>query len=58
MGKGVKDVFNKLAPIKVNSGQAMGTTVTEDRLRQKGYVPFLEYYLNARYGDKTKPSPK
>jgi len=27
----------------------MGTTVTEARLRQKGYIPFLEYYLSVKY---------
>ena len=31
----------------------MGTTVTEDRLRQRGYIPFLEYYLEVKFG---KPS--
>ena len=36
----------------------MGTTVTEARLRQKGYIPFLEYYLNVKHGDKTRPKPK
>lgn len=36
----------------------MGTTVTEARLRQKGYVPFLEYYLHVKYGDKTKSESK
>ena len=29
----------------------LGTTVTEDRLRQRGYIPFLEYYLKAKFGD-------
>jgi len=36
----------------------MGTTVTEARLRQKGYVPFLEYYLHVKHGDKTKSESK
>ena len=30
----------------------MGTTVTEARLRQRGYIPFLEYYLDAKFPDK------
>ena len=30
----------------------MGTTVTEDRLRQRGYIPFLECFLKAKYGDE------
>jgi len=29
----------------------MGVTITIDRLRQKGYVPFLEYYLSIKYKD-------
>jgi RNA-directed DNA polymerase len=37
------------SPIPDESGQAMGTTVTEARLRQKGYIPFLEYYLSVKY---------
>jgi hypothetical protein len=36
----------------------MGTTVTEARLRQKGYIPFLEYCLNVKYGNKTESKPK
>jgi hypothetical protein len=27
----------------------MGTTVTKANLRQKGYIPFLEYYLSVKY---------
>ena len=34
----------------------MGTTVTETVLRQRGYIPFLEYYLRAKYGKSSKPS--
>ncbi|MCR9291054.1 MAG: reverse transcriptase domain-containing protein [Bacteroidetes bacterium] len=33
----------------------MGTTVTELRLRQRGYIPFLEYYLKIKYAE---PKPK
>ena len=29
----------------------MKVTVTEERLRQKGYIPFLEYYLSVKYAD-------
>ncbi len=36
----------------------MGTTGTEARLRQKGYILFLEYSLQIKFGDKTKPKPK
>mgnify|MGYP006277353161 CR=1 FL=1 len=34
----------------------MSTTVTEERLRKRGYIPFLEYYLQIKYGDA--PNPK
>ncbi|MEM8526964.1 MAG: hypothetical protein AAGG68_20160 [Bacteroidota bacterium] len=27
----------------------MKTTVTEDRLRRRGYISFLEYYLKVKY---------
>jgi len=29
-------------------------SVTEDRLRERGYMPFLEYYLALRYGNGPK----
>jgi hypothetical protein len=29
----------------------MGATVTIERLRKKGYIPFLEYYLSVKYKD-------
>jgi group II intron reverse transcriptase/maturase len=29
----------------------MGVTVTIERLRKKGYIPFLEYYLSVKYKD-------
>jgi len=29
-----------------------GTTVTEERLRKRGYIPFLEYYLKAKFGEE------
>jgi group II intron reverse transcriptase/maturase len=29
----------------------MGITVTIERLRKKGYIPFLEYYLSVKYKD-------
>jgi len=32
----------------------MGTSVTENRLRQRDYIPFLEYYLKVKYPDKEK----
>ena len=38
------------SPIPEESGQSIGTTVTEDRLRQRGYIPFLEYYLQVKFG--------
>ncbi len=32
----------------------MGTTVTEDRLKLRGYIPFLEYYLKVKYSENPK----
>ena len=31
-------------------GPVMGTTVTETRLQQRGYISFLSYYLKVKYG--------
>ena len=31
-------------------GPVMGTTVTEARLQQRGYISFLSYYLKVKYG--------
>jgi len=31
-------------------GPVMGTTVTEARLQQRGYISFLSYYLKLKYG--------
>ena len=36
----------------------MKMTVTKERLRQKGYVPFLEYYLKVKHRKPTKYSTK
>jgi len=33
----------------------MGTTLTEERLRKRGYIPFLEYYLQVKYRDGQQP---
>jgi len=30
-------------------GPVMGTTLTEERLKQRGYMSFLEYYLKVKY---------
>ena len=30
-------------------GPVMGTTVTEARLQQRGYISFLSYYLKLKY---------
>ena len=37
----------------------MGTTITEERLRKRGYIPFLEYFLGIKYGDgQQTPLPR
>ena len=33
---------------RLSCSPVMKMTVTEERLRQRGYIPFLEYYLNVR----------
>ena len=32
----------------------MGVSVTEERLKQRGYMPFLEYYLQIKYKDAVR----
>lgn len=34
---------------RLSCSPVMGMSVTEERLRQKGYLPFLEYYLKVKY---------
>lgn len=50
--------YSRMGGWAIACSPIMGTTVTEARLRRKGYIPFLEYYLNVKYGDKTTPKPK
>jgi group II intron reverse transcriptase/maturase len=50
--------YSRMGGWAIACSPIMGTTVTEARLRQKGYIPFLEYYLNVKYGNKTEPKPK
>ncbi len=33
---------------RVACSPILGTTITIDRLKQRGYIPFLEYYLKLR----------
>ena len=47
--------YSRMGGWAIACSPIMGTTVTEARLRRKGYVPFLEYYLKAKYGDSPKP---
>ena len=35
----------------IASSPIMKTTVTEDRLRKRGYIPFLECFLKAKHGE-------
>jgi RNA-directed DNA polymerase len=39
---------------RLSCSPVMGVSVTEERLRQKGYVPFLEYYLQVKYKDTVR----
>ena len=49
-------VYSRLGGWAIACSPIMGTTVTEDRLRQKGYIPFLEYYLKVKHGGNPKPN--
>jgi len=49
--------YSRMGGWAIACSPIMGTTVTEARLRQKGYIPFLEYYLHAKYGNKAETGP-
>jgi len=46
--------YSRMGGWAIACSPIMGTTVTESRLRQRGYIPFLEYYLKAKYTGKPK----
>lgn len=46
--------YSRMGGWAIACSPIMGTTVTEDRLRQRGYIPFLEYFLKAKYGPSSK----
>lgn len=50
--------YSRMGGWAIACSPIMGTTVTEARLRQKGYIPFLEYYLDVKYDNKAEPKPK
>jgi hypothetical protein len=39
---------------RLSCSPVMGMSVTEDRLRERGYRPFLVYYLALKYGKAPK----
>ena len=39
---------------RLSCSPVMGVSVTEERLRQRGYMPFLEYYLQVKYKDTVR----
>ena len=47
--------YSRMGGWAIACSPIMGTTVTEARLRRKGYIPFLEYYLKAKHGNSPKP---
>lgn len=47
--------YSRLGGWAIACSPIMGTTVTESRLRQRGYIPFLEYYLKVKYAGQPKP---
>ncbi len=46
--------YSRMGGWAIACSPIMGTTVTEARLRQKGYIPFLEYYHKLRKEDRRK----
>jgi RNA-directed DNA polymerase len=42
---------------RIANSQIMRMTVTDDRLCQRGYIPFVEYYLKLKQDEK-KPRPR
>lgn len=44
--------WSRLGGWAIACSPIMGTTVTIDRLRRKGYIPFLEYYLSVKYKNR------
>ena len=40
--------YSRMGGWAIACSPIMGTTITESRLRQKGYIPFLEYYHQIR----------
>ena len=43
---------------RLANSQVMKMTVTEERLRQKGYLPFLEHYLKVKHRKSSKKTTK
>ncbi len=51
-------VYSRLGGWAIACSPIMGTTVREDRLRLRGYIPFLEYYLKVKYNENPKPKSR
>ena len=51
-------VNNAAGRVAIACSPIMGTTVTEGRLRKRGYTPFLEYCLQVKYGDVSNPKKR
>jgi len=47
--------YSRMGGWAIACSPIMKTTVTEERLRQKGYIPFLEYYLKVKYQKSSNP---
>lgn len=50
--------YSRMGGWPIACSPIMGTTVTEERLRRKGYIPFLEYYLNVKYQNASTKATK
>lgn len=47
--------YSRMGGWAIACSPIMKTTVTEERLRKKGYIPFLEYYLKVKYRKPSNP---
>ena len=50
--------YSRMGGWAIACSPIMGTTVTESRLRKRGYIPFLEYYLKTKNGHHPKPTTR
>jgi group II intron reverse transcriptase/maturase len=50
--------YSRMGGWAIACSPIMGTTVTEARLRQRGYIPFVEYFHKAKHSQPSKAKSK